>query len=213
MEKWRPWLADRARELVGLDLQPDQLDRLEVYVAELLRWNARINLTAITEPSAVAELHLLDSLAIVPHVPEGASVLDVGSGAGLPGIPLAIVRADVSVRMVDRTEKKVLFLRSAIARLGLRAVAVHERVEAGRAAEGGPFDVAVSRAFAEPSTWLQVARPQVRPGGRMLVMLGAERPPGVADGPGGDRLVEELSYALPSGARRGLWVVERAPAN
>jgi 16S rRNA (guanine527-N7)-methyltransferase len=211
VEKWTSWLEIEARAF-GVNLGRAQLEQLEQYSSELLRWNARLNLTSIVEPAAVAELHLLDSLAIAPHVPEGSRVLDVGSGAGLPGVPLAIARSDLRVRMVDRTEKKVLFLRAVLARLGLQAEAAHERVEAHHPASGAPFDVVVSRALTDPLAWLPMARTQVRPGGRILAMLGSEAPSSEAtvQALGADRLELDLPYALPSGARRRLWVVERA---
>ena len=210
MEKWGPWLAEEAARLFGVQLQSDQLDRLERHVAELLRWNAAVNLTSLTESRAVAELHLLDSLAIVPHVPEGARVVDVGSGGGFPGIPLAIARPDVRVRMVDRTGKKAAFLASAAARLDLRnAEAAQERVEEGAR---GDFDVAVSRALTEPASWVPLARGLVVEGGRILVMLGSEEATAEERARllGSDRLLAAIRYTLPGGASRGLWVVEKS---
>lgn len=187
---------------------------LAAFVNELLRWNRSVNLTAISDPAQVGELHLLDSLAVVPHVPAGSLVADVGTGGGFPGVPLAVARPDVRVELLDRTEKKILFLKTTLARLGIdNAVPRHVRLEGKREREGLPlYDVAVSRAFAAPHEWLALARNYVRPGGLILTMLGAERPDPVAWNAAldGDRLIADLSYQLPSGHQRGLLVVQRA---
>ncbi|AKU92860.1 rRNA small subunit 7-methylguanosine (m7G) methyltransferase GidB [Vulgatibacter incomptus] len=202
-------VVDEARRSFGVEVGPEALDKLAAFVTELLKWNRKINLTAIEDPAAVAELHVLDSLAIGRHVPDGAKLLDVGTGGGFPGIPLAIVRPDVECLLVDRTEKKVLFLKTVIARLGLRnARAAHLRIEGDPASEGiAPSDVVVSRAFAAPGEWLALAKPYVRPGGLAIAMLGSEEPAiseleadlGVSPG-----AIAMERYRLPSGARRAL---------
>lgn len=184
------------------------------FLEELLRWNRSVNLTAIDDPAVVGELHLLDSLAVVNHVPANSLVADIGTGGGFPGVPLAVVRPDVQVELFDRTEKKILFLKTTLAKLGVKnARARHVRLEGDREAEGLPiFDVAVSRAFTAPPEWVALARQYVRPGGRILTMLGADRPDASswARALGSDRVVEDVEYTLPSGHRRGLIVVERA---
>lgn len=193
------------------------VERLAAFAHALRKWNRTFNLTAVVEPSEIAELHFLDSLAIAPWVPEGARVLDVGAGAGFPGLPLALAREDVEVNLVDRTEKKVAFMKQAIARLGVQnARAFHARLE-GRPVEEGwetPFDVVVSRAFAAPEEWLPFAAPYAREGGRVIAMLGAK-------GPEPAELAEQLGletgslrrvdYRLPSGARRALLLWTRGP--
>lgn len=205
-------LAEAERRF-GLEGTSRAAAPLAAHVRELLRWNRSINLTAIEAPEAVGELHLLDSLAIVPLVPEGARVVDVGTGAGFPGLPLAIVRPDVEVDLVDRTEKKVIFLRTVIARLGVaNARARHVRL-GGRPKQEGlqPYDLAVSRAFAAAPAWIELARNYVRPGGRILAMLGAEAPEedALRAAIGTDRLAEDRAYSLPSGAHRRILVVDR----
>lgn len=206
--------AAEAERRFGVELPAGAAALLEGFVAELLRWNARINLTSLDATEEVAELHLLDSLAVAPEIPGGSRVLDVGTGGGFPGVPLAIARPDLRVELVDRTEKKVIFLRSTLARLGIsNATARHVRLEGHPAKEGiEAVDVAVSRAFAGPLEWIPFARPYVRPGGRTIAMLGGGRPDAEAlrRAIGCDRLVRDVAYQLPSGQRRGLLVVERS---
>lgn len=164
-----------AREL-GLDLTPEQGDRLARYAALLLRWNAIHNLTAIDAPDSVLSHHLLDSLSVLRvissiFVEKAISILDVGSGGGLPGIPLAVARPDWRVALVDKVEKKVAFLIQARLELGLANVeCFHARAEDLSA---GPFDLIVSRAFASLEDFVRVSRHLLAPGGCWAAMKGA----------------------------------------
>lgn len=134
----------------------------------LLKWNKTYNLTALRDPSQAISHHLLDSLAILPHVSSGP-LLDVGSGGGLPGIPLAIARPDLSLRMVDTVQKKTTFLQQATIQLGLKNVAVdHARVETLT----GQYTQISSRAFAELKLFVELTRHLLAPGGRWLAMKG-----------------------------------------
>lgn len=224
-----PIQADR---LFGIHLDEALQEGLVRFSMELLKWNRSFNLTSITEPAAIAELHLLDSLAIVPQLPAGSSVLDVGTGGGFPGIPVALARPDLRLTLVDRTEKKVIFLKSVVAKLGIKNVRpVHKRLEgaplkeallddffpntgpggaASQLAEPGPgFDVVVSRAFTAPKAWFELARSYVKGGGRVIAMLGADLPKREdleADLRQGER-IEVESYSLPGGAKRALAIL------
>jgi 16S rRNA (guanine527-N7)-methyltransferase len=136
-------------------------------------------------------------------------MLDVGTGGGFPGIPVAVARPDVQAILVDRTEKKVLFLKAERARLGLPKVEpLHLRLEGHPEAEGiAPVDLAVSRALMAPAEWFRLARPYVASGGSVVAMLGSEIPAldALAEGLGATPDAFELrSYQLPSGARRAL---------
>lgn len=150
-------------------------DALWRYAEELLRWNAKVNLTAITRPDEVVEKHLVDSLLALPEVEGAGSLLDVGAGAGLPGIPLALARPALEVTLVEAVGKKVAFMKSAIVKLGLvgrvRAVQVHAAGEP--ATEQLPVvDVAIARAFTQLDGWLALGLRYVRPGGQVVAMLG-----------------------------------------
>ena len=143
------------------------------YVALLAKWNRTYNLTAIDDPLRMVSHHLLDSLAVLPHLPMPgeASLADVGSGAGLPGIPLAIAQQGWRVALVESNEKKCAFLRQAALELKLRNVEVHQcRVEKWRPTER--FAVVISRAFAELARFLEACRHLVAPGGIVAAMKG-----------------------------------------
>ncbi len=153
---------------LGLDLPAAAQVRLLAFRDLLLKWNKTYNLTALRDPQQALSHHLLDSLAILPHVGPGP-LLDVGSGGGLPGIPLAIARPDLVVSMVDTVQKKTTFLQQAAIELGLRNVTVHHaRVEE----MVGQFAQITSRAFAELTSFVSLTRHLLAPGGRWLAMKG-----------------------------------------
>ncbi|WP_233851804.1 16S rRNA (guanine(527)-N(7))-methyltransferase RsmG [Paraburkholderia sp. HD33-4] len=174
-------LADGVREL-GLELSDAQQRKLLDYVALLAKWNNVYNLTAIRDPRQMLIQHILDSLSIVPHLaPRGpSSVLDVGSGGGLPGIVLAIVLPDWTVTTNDIVHKKTAFQAQAKAELALANLSVVTgRVETLRPGAEVPakFDVIVSRAFAELSDFVTLARHLVAEQGAIWAMKGV-RPDG-----------------------------------
>jgi len=165
---------ERGLEELKLALPAHVHDQLIAYVALLAKWNRSYNLTAIREPHAMVSQHLLDSLAVLPHLsmPEnGARLADVGTGAGLPGIPLALARPQWSVVLIESNQKKAAFLRQATIELGLKNVEVHEgRVEAWRPAS--LFSVVISRAFAELAAFVAACRHLLAPGGMLAAMKG-----------------------------------------
>ena len=204
-------LLEEGAAAIGLRLDREQLSLLARHVELLLRWNKSINLTAITEPAEVVEKHVIDSLALAPLVPAG-TLLDAGTGAGFPGLPVRIARPDVEVVLVDSVQKKVAFLKSVLAELrlpGARAVAV--RLRGDPAAEHLPrVRAAVSRAVAEPGAWLALAEEYVLPGGLAFCMLGPSDP--VPDRHGDLVLQRELGYRLPfSRAQRRVAIFQRKP--
>ena len=151
-----------------LDLPESAIERLLDYVALLTRWNATYNLSAVRDPLEMVTRHLLDSLAIVDHV-SGTTLADLGSGAGLPGIPLAIVAPQRAVSLVDSNGKKARFLRAAVRELKLENVRVLEsRVEA----VDGTFDCVTARAFASLADMLAWGGRLLVPGGVWLALKG-----------------------------------------
>ncbi|MGH8516805.1 MAG: 16S rRNA (guanine(527)-N(7))-methyltransferase RsmG [Panacagrimonas sp.] len=162
---------------------------LLAYLAELKRWNAAYNLTSVRDPLEMVTRHLLDSLALLPALVEVpvTRLLDVGSGAGLPGIPLALARPDWHVTVLDSNGKKVRFLRHAVRTLGLVNVEVVD-ARAEQYMPDAPYDAVVSRAFSALAEFLDQTRNLLAPGGHWLAMKGrlddnelAAIPPTVSD--------------------------------
>ncbi|HET6493702.1 MAG TPA: 16S rRNA (guanine(527)-N(7))-methyltransferase RsmG [Burkholderiales bacterium] len=162
-------LAHGAAEL-HLALSSDIRERLMRYLALLKKWNKVYNLTAVQGEQEMVSRHLLDSLAVVPYV-EARSILDVGSGAGLPGIPLALALPRSQVSLLDANQKKAAFLRQAAIELGLENVhVVCERVETWQTHER--FEIVISRAFSDLRKFLMLAGRLCAEGGTMAAMQG-----------------------------------------
>ena len=144
--------------------------RLLAFVHLLAKWNAAYNLTAVRDPQAMITRHLLDSLVLLPYL-QGPRVLDIGTGPGLPGIPLAIARPDCSFTLLDANAKKTRFVTQAVGELGLKNVdVVQTRVENYRPVE--KFDTLVARALSSIADMLNNAQHLCAPGGRFLAMKG-----------------------------------------
>ena len=168
-----PAALDRGLGELALALPASARERLLDYMALLVKWNRTYNLTAIRDPLAMVAHHLLDSLAVVPHLPLAAAgrLADAGSGAGLPGIPLAIARPDWRVVLAEANQKKAAFLRQASIELQMANVEVHEgRVESWRPQP--LFDAVISRAFAALEDFIAACRHLVAPGGVIAAMTG-----------------------------------------
>lgn len=200
-------LADGATQL-GLALPPQGVPRLLEYLTLLHKWNRIYNLTAVREPAKMVSHHLLDSLAVVPQV-TAATVLDVGSGAGLPGIPLALALPRTHVTLLDSSHKKTAFLWQAKLELKLDNVAVAcERVETWW--PGRTFEMVISRAFSDLAEFIKLAGRHVAPGGRLATMKGIYPHEEIAQLPGGWRLDRALALAVPGlRAQRHLLLIER----
>ncbi len=169
-----PQLRERLNDgltALGLSLDAQKRDQLLSYVALLAKWNKVYNLTAVREPERMIGLHLLDSLSILAHLGSGSSVLDVGTGGGLPGIPLAIADPARRVTMLDAIAKKTAFVRQTISELGLNnATIVTSRVE--DFSQTTKFDCIVSRAFAELKDFVDATGHLCAEDGVMLAMKG-----------------------------------------
>jgi 16S rRNA (guanine527-N7)-methyltransferase len=154
----------------GLALPPAAMDQLANYLDLLVKWNRVYNLTAIRDEAKLVSHHVLDSLAVVGHLP-GGNIVDVGSGAGLPGIPIAISCPGREVILLDSNHKKGAFLQQAIAELGLATVrVVTERVETYRPAN--PFKTVISRAFSDLADFINLAGHLCAADGAMIAMKG-----------------------------------------
>jgi 16S rRNA (guanine527-N7)-methyltransferase len=136
----------------------------------IIRWNRVYNLTSVEDPEKMLTTHLLDSLSIAPYI-NGNTILDVGSGAGLPGIPLAVYQPQWAFTLLDASSKKIRFLRQVVIELDLEQVKpVHERIEDFRSRER--FDVIICRAYASLDTFIMDTARLLRPGGSWLAMKG-----------------------------------------
>jgi 16S rRNA (guanine527-N7)-methyltransferase len=165
----------RGLDAFGISLPQDALALLERYADRLLAWNRKVNLTSITAPAEVAEKHLVDSLLLLPHLSGARTLLDVGSGAGLPGVPLACARRDLAVVCCDSVAKKVAFVKAVAAELGVDVRAVAVRAEGDPEREKLPrADGVVSRALADPEAWVPLGARYLAEGGVLLAMLGRD---------------------------------------
>ncbi|MEO5595535.1 MAG: 16S rRNA (guanine(527)-N(7))-methyltransferase RsmG [Lysobacteraceae bacterium] len=164
--------ADLLAGLAALDLSRDEheplANRLLDYLTLLVRWNGAYNLTAVRDPLQMVSRHLFDSLAIAAHV--HGTLADVGSGAGLPGIPLALARPDLKLTLIESNGKKARFLREAVRVLQLPNVQVaHQRAQAHAS---NHFDQVVSRAFSSLADFVRASGHLLKPGGQLLAMKG-----------------------------------------
>jgi 16S rRNA (guanine527-N7)-methyltransferase len=157
---------------LGLSFGGAEVDRLLQFLHLLDKWGSTYNLTAIRDPRAAVDLHLLDSVLVLPHLEGASRILDVGTGAGLPGIPLAILMPASRFVLIDRSAKKIRFVRQAILELGLTNVeAVATRIEMFRP-QGGAFDAILARAFASLLEIRGMTSRLLAPDGRIAALKG-----------------------------------------
>jgi len=191
-------LAKHLKEGVAaleLSLSVAQCNGLLAYVKLLSKWNEVYNLTAVRDPGEMISHHLLDSLAVIPYI-KGPHVLDVGTGAGLPGIPLAIALPRVDFVLLDSVAKKTRFVLQAASELGLSNVMVKtQRVEKYHPAE--LFDTVISRAFSSIAEFINAAGSLCRPGGVLLAMKGRYPEEELKALPQGYQLREAVRLAVP----------------
>jgi len=157
---------------LGFSFDSDQVDRLLRFLGLLEKWGSTYNLTAIRDPRAAVDLHLLDSVLVLPHLGEASRILDVGTGAGLPGIPLAILMPNSRFTLLDRSAKKIRFVRQAILELDLGNVeAVASRIEDFEPRDGA-FDAILARAFASLAEIQAMTSRLLAPEGRIAALKG-----------------------------------------
>jgi 16S rRNA (guanine527-N7)-methyltransferase len=187
-------LAQGVKEL-GIALPTGAQERMLRYLALLQKWNRVYNLTAVRESHRMVSEHLLDCLAVTQYIGENR-ILDVGSGAGLPGIPLALALAKARVTVLDSNHKKAAFLQQVVTELKLANVAVAcERVESWRPAAA--FEVVISRAFSDLGEFVALAGRHVAAGGYLAAMKGVHPYDEIAQLPQGWRVHEVLPLAVP----------------
>lgn len=203
---------------IGVKVTPAQAEQFQRYLELLLEWNEKINLTAITDPAEVVEKHFVDSLTLLSHckIKQGAKVIDVGTGAGFPGIPLKILRPDLQLTLLDSLNKRLNFLGEVCSALGIEAERVHRRAE-----EAGldhkmreSYDVVTARAVAPLNVLCEYCLPLVKMKGYFLAMKGpgakeeleqAENALGILGGTD----VELFSLSLPEAGERNIVSVQK----
>lgn len=217
MTEWKEKLISGAKQL-GIKMTMSQAEQFQSYLELLLEWNEKINLTAITDPDEVLEKHFLDSLTLLSHceIKQRARLIDVGTGAGFPGIPLKIMRPDLELTLLDGLNKRLVFLGEVCSALGLEAERVHKRAE-----EAGldpkmreSFDIVTARAVAPLNVLAEYCLPFVKMKGYFLAMKGpgakeevnqAERALGILGG----TEVKLLSLSLPTAGERNIAAIRK----
>lgn len=203
---------------IGFALNDNQIEQFATYYNLLVEWNDKINLTRITEPQEVAIKHFADSLTLLKHynIPQGAKVIDVGTGAGFPGIPLKIARPDIQLTLLDSLNKRLVFLQEVADSIGIEAEIVHARAEeAGRKEEYRErYDVAVSRAVARLNTLSEYCVPYVKVGGAFVVMKGPELSEELQEAKTaintlGGKVNNVQEFAIPDGSNRTIVVIDK----
>ena len=151
------------------------LKRLEKYADLLVEWNEKINLTAIVDPEGIAVKHFLDCLMIFKYIdiPKGASVIDIGTGAGFPGVVIKIARPDIKLTLMDSLQKRINFLDTLCSELGLEVTTVHSRAEDITQKQREGYDFAVARAVANMRVLTEYCLPYVKVGGSFVAMKGS----------------------------------------
>ena len=163
-------------EEYNIEINDEQIEKFDLYMKLLLEWNEKINLTAITEKDDIILKHFVDSLTILKYVDESDKIIDIGTGAGFPGIPIKIMNEEANITLLDSLNKRINFLNIVINELKLdNIVAIHGRAEelARNKAHREKYDVAVSRAVANLSTLTEYMLPFIKVGGKCICMKGA----------------------------------------
>jgi 16S rRNA (guanine527-N7)-methyltransferase len=173
---WERLISSSAEEF-GIEVSALQMVQLTKFSQILCEWNKRINLTAITHPEEVAIKHFIDSMAVLPFLPNAERLLDIGSGGGFPGLVLAVFRPDLQITSIDSVRKKISFQQHIIRTLGLKGVnALHVRAEslapADRSSAANRYDIIVSRALGGLDLFVGLALPLLAPGGTIIAYKG-----------------------------------------
>jgi 16S rRNA (guanine527-N7)-methyltransferase len=173
-KEWSDLIVSGARTL-NVGLSYDQTRQFASHARELIHWNETFNLTAITDPEEVALKHFLDSLPAAHHIPQDATLLDIGSGGGFPGIPLKILMPSLTVTLIDASRKKINFLKQVIRTLKLEHIEAHHTRAEDLTSDPlyrGRFDVVISRALCALSLFTRLAQPLLAPDGIIIALRG-----------------------------------------
>lgn len=201
----------------SLEVTNDQYEKFVRYADLLVEWNEKINLTAITDPEGIAVKHFLDSVLPLTmfEIPQNATVIDVGTGAGFPGIPMKIMRDDLNLTLMDSLNKRVNFLSEVCTSIGITADCTHERAEdSGAGVKREKFDIATARAVARLSVLAEYCLPFVKVGGAFVALKGTDCADEIKEAYTaiktlGGKTEKVIEYALPTGDKRTLVVIRK----
>lgn len=189
-------IVEQEAQTMGLTLTEQDISSFELYAAELKKWNSKVNLTAITKDKEIAVKHFVDSLTLAPYITADDRLLDIGSGAGLPVIPLKIIKPDVPMVSVDAVAKKIHFQRHIIRVLNLQHIeAVHARIEDLHTTHRHSFSIITSRAFTRLDRFVDLASPLLADNGMLIAMKGGEAEGEIAES---DDAVSKHGFAIRS---------------
>lgn len=209
-------------EKLGLSVSSQQLDRFEKLAELLVEQNKTMNLTAITDPDGIAVKHFADSISVLSAVEfkSGAKVLDVGTGAGFPGIPLLIMKPDIDLTMLDSTAKKLKYVANTVDSLGLNAKVLHSRAEeaAQKPEYRESFDIVCSRAVAALNILCEYCLPFVKKDGIFAAMKGAKAQEEIEAANNaiktlGGEIIDKKSFTLSDGAERTIIIIKKISHN
>ena len=217
-KEWQSFIIDGAAKL-GVEVDAGITGQFAMHASELIKWNRKINLTAITRPQDLTVKHILDSIAPASFIPNNARMLDMGSGGGFPGIPLKILKPALNVMLIDGTRKKVNFLKHVLRTLKLDHIeALHLRAEdiSADPAYANSFDVVISRALSSLKLFVQMALPLLAKPGIIIAMKGEVSPEELdavnLDGIEDCYHLEIKPYKLPSiKATRSIVIIRHLP--
>lgn len=213
MERENRELLIKGASHFRIQLAGKVVEAFDLYLKELLKWNEKMNLTAIRSEKGIVLKHFLDSLSVFPHLPAISSLLDIGSGAGFPGIPLKMIQPSLEVILIDSVRKKIDFQNHMIRTLGLKGIkAIHGRIQDKQILQalGGRFDAIIARAFSDLSTLLLLGSPFLKKGGTCLAMKGGDIEPLSYTETLQYRLQKSVQFCLPfSSIKRSILLIEK----
>lgn len=200
----------------GLELSQEQYGKFCIYADFLVEYNKMVNLTAITDSEGILVKHFLDSVLLLKYaeIPQGARLIDVGTGAGFPSVPLAIMRGDLEITLLDSLNKRIVFLEKLTEKLGVKAECIHGRAEdiAKNPDYREKFDVAVARAVANLPVLAEYCMPFVKVGGKFIAMKGTGEDLTLARNAikilGGE-LSQDIDYTIPEDNARKIAVIAK----
>lgn len=210
-------LKNKAAEF-GVNLDEKALERFDLYAKLLVEWNEKINLTAITDPDGIVLKHFVDSLSVFSaiNIPEGAKSIDVGTGAGFPGIPMLIARPDLKITLLDSTNKKLNVIRDILEKLDLQCEALHTRAEeAGRnKTYREQYDFATARAVSNLRDLSEYCLPFVKKGGTFISMKSAKAEEEIAEGKNAIRILggnikEKKTFEIDEAGERTIILIKK----